>query len=148
VFTLDFTKWLTFWLTIIHHLVNTAFIPSRNAAMDAKPTLEEQLARATKALAEWMQQEFHDSVAVDNAYRGRSPATRTRMDKQLAQTRTWISVYQRQIQLLSAQIAAARATAALRRLRAVAVWDDDTDREEFDAACADADAALAVAESA
>lgn len=116
--------------------------------MDAKPTLEEQLARATKALAEWMQQEFHDAVAVDTAYRGRSRATQSAMDKRLAQTRKWVSAYQRQIQLLSVQIAAARATAALRRLRAVAVWDEDTDRAEFDAACAEADAALAVAEAA
>lgn len=116
--------------------------------MDAKPTLEEQLARATKALAEWMQQEFHDTVAVDNAHRGRSRATQAAMDKKLAQTRAWISVYQRQIQLLNVQLTAARATAALRRLRAVAVWDEESDREEFDAACADADAALAVAESA
>ena len=35
---------------------------------------------------------------------------------------------------------------ALRRLCAVAVWDEDTDRAEFDAAISGADAAIAKAE--
>lgn len=119
--------------------------------MDTQPTLEQQLATTTRLLADAMASEYTARETVDTTRLGRGRAAQNRAERELAMAQRWVEGYRRQIASLKLKIEnqqlqqrEATLAAALKRLSDVAVWDEDTDRDEFDAAVAQANKALAL----